>query len=360
MTVTQLSTADQQTYRVTGGDILSGTITAGEGAGGANIFKEVGTSRLQGFETTTVPDIESKLQQQGSSQNFTGARNKVVAPVKFTDNPFNTVKDPSNKNVNLKGYSKFAPSQSKQDFSLNTPKQSKAIIDFAAGTRSNVILPPRKSAFLPTTSNNPLVSVQPTFQARDQTTGQHISSHQPPTLHHSRPPSGKSIDISKVMLRILQLELGTLTSDIERLRQKISALQIHATNLGCPNEQSNTTLREYSQDVSKLKDRSSRLFDRFDDKIDPPTRSVMEEVFCNASNLCELLAEIHDICSTDLRMPEISPELLSSVKIPKLNVTNFFSPIMKFIEPYKNQPFPRALLYSTNTEKFEANRSNCL
>ena len=128
------------------------------------------------------------------------------------------------------------------------------------------------------------------------------------------------------MPRILQLELSTLTSDIARLRQKISVLQIHATKLGSPNEQTNTTLREYSHDVAKLTDRSSRLFDRFYEKIDLPTRSVMEDVFCNASSLRDSLAEIYSTCSTDLRIPEVSASLLKNVRIPRLNITKWCSP----------------------------------
>ena len=68
--------------------------------GGGSFFKEEDTTKLQGFDTTAVLDIE------GSSQNFLGARKKVIDPVKFIDNPLNTFKDPSNKEVNLKGYSK--------------------------------------------------------------------------------------------------------------------------------------------------------------------------------------------------------------------------------------------------------------
>ena len=313
LTMTQPLTADQQLHGVTGAD----------------------TS--QGFKTTTVSDVGNKLQLQGGSQGqgttiggFTGARSKITAPVKFTDNLFNTITDPNNRNVSLKGYSKFTPSQSKDNFTVNTPKKSEVMNAFSAGIRSNVISSsPGKSAFLPPAPFNSQAGAQPTFKPH-QSSGQLVSSHQPPTLQHSSGtqlhqshlPSDKPTDISKGMPRILQLELTTLTSDIERLRQKISALQMHATNLGNPNEQTNSTLREYSKDVSKLTDRSSRLFDRFDEKIDIPTRNVMENVFTNASNLSESLANIHHICSTDL----LKKCAHTSVKCHKMDISGVLLP----------------------------------
>ena len=152
------------------------------------------------------------------------------------------------------------------------------------------------------------------------------SLHQSATLNYSHLHSDKSVDISTVTPRILQLELGTLISSISDLKNKISALQKHAIHLESPNEQTNSTLRIYFQDITRLEDRSSKLFDRFDNKITPATRTVMEQVFCNASSLRKSLTGLYDICSTDLKIPEISAELLSSVKIPKLNVTKFKSP----------------------------------
>ena len=260
--------------------------------------------------------------------------------MKFADNPFYTT-DFNNGNVNLKGYSKVTSSQTKDDFTITTPRKSEIFNTFGAGIRTNVISSlPERSAFLPPAPFTSQAGAQPTLKSH-QLPPQPVPSRQP-LLHpqhssgttaplHIQHSSGTQLqqqhpDVSKVMPRILQLELSTLTSDIDRLEKKISALQVYATSLGTPNETTNNTLREYSKDAKKLTDHASRLFDRFDEKIDIRTRNIMENVFTNASDLSESLSSIHHICSTDLLTPQVSASLLRNVKIPRLNVSTWVSP----------------------------------
>ena len=213
------------------------------------------------------PQFECKVGQPGTSRQgeVLGAKSKI----KLVSTPVSALVDPFKDD--LKSYTKVIPSQSKGTFSLETPKQSKVLNDFAAGTHTTAmsqLMTQKDNTFLTTTTHNPPIITQPTHQAQRSMTTQNTRPDEHPLSHQSTTPAnprshhGDQIDISRVAPRILQLELRTLISSISELENRISALGQHAAELGSANENTNSTLVKYVQDVTKLEERSSKLFER--------------------------------------------------------------------------------------------------
>ena len=290
-----------------------------------------------------VPSLQPGPRMQGIAGDFTGGKDAL----KFTDN-FPHALSLNNKDVNMQGYSRITLSETKDNFTIDTPRKSEILNNFTAGLSTKVVSSlPAKSVFLPPESftsqsrTQPQPTLKPNFVPLRQPitafTSQQptLEQHQPPSqvspplqpsLYQPSGPQSRHFDISRVSPRILQLELSTLVSDIGRLKNKILALHNYATGLGSANETSNNTLREYTKDAIKLTDRSSKLFDRFDTKINIETRNIMENIFTCASDLTEQLSTLHPVCSTDLVSPTVSASLLKNVKIPRLNASTWVSP----------------------------------
>ena len=284
------------------------------------------------------PSLLTDPRTQERVASFVGTKNKDF-PLEFTDKIHTS--DLNTKDLVLKGYSKVVSSESKNDFTIETPRKSEILNKFTAGVTTNFVPSlPTKSAFLPPESSTSQPHTTTTLQTHLVPSRQPpdpFASHrtrlgpnqQPTHILPPRQPSGSQsqhLDISRVSPRILQLELSTLIADIQRLKQKILALHDYANGLGSANDTTNSTLKEYTKDAIKLTDRTSKLFDRFDEKISVETRAVMESIFTSASDLTNQLSNLHPTCSTDLVSPCVSASLLKNVRIPRLNVSTFVSP----------------------------------
>ena len=222
----------------------------------------------------------------------------------------------------MENFSKVLPSRSiTEDFSREIPSSSRTIITNTAQNFPHV-----NNASNNANTNTGNAGTDWSCQV-DYSTQQHAQTisptHSQNTNHtHHKEPVTIS-EIQHIQPRILQLELRTLISNIGQLRENISALSEHVSGLSAPNESSNNTLENYLRKVDSLEDRTSKLFDRFTDKIDEPTQDIMEKIFLDASNLRDILNLLHPKCSTALVVPHINASLLKNVKIPRLNISKF-------------------------------------